>query len=128
MSKHLNKKGLLLVEALLAIVILSISLTLIVQSMISSYRATMYQADFTRAVFLLENQISHVLLRDGLTADERLEGQWEPPDHKFTYSVEAKAYDPGETSLHTISAWVDWSSGRKTNRVGLTTLGVDQSF
>ncbi|MFC1510606.1 hypothetical protein ACFL49_02995 [Candidatus Omnitrophota bacterium] len=52
-----NRRGALLMEVLLAVVILSVSLTLIVQSLASSLRATVYSLNYAKAAFLADNKM-----------------------------------------------------------------------
>ena len=119
----LNRKGSLLVEALLAISILSIGLTLIIQSFLSSVRATVYAADYSLATILLENKMSDLIEKGfiGDSIDE--EGFLEGPNEKFRYHLETHNMETqgGSANLNQVKLSILWSSGRKTNSILLTT-------
>ena len=52
----------ILVEALLAVVILGVGISLVVQSLNVSRRNVARSLDYTRAVFLIENKLTAMLL------------------------------------------------------------------
>ena len=61
-----NRRGSILLEALLSVVILSVSMTVIIQSMTSSLRAMEYSANYTMAIVLLENKIIDLILQNSV--------------------------------------------------------------
>jgi type II secretory pathway pseudopilin PulG len=56
----MNRKGMLLIEAIISVVIISISLTLIMQSFLGSYRSVSLQKDYTLALLFLQNQLASI--------------------------------------------------------------------
>ena len=59
--KKLQKRGSFLVEVLLTVVILSVSLTIIIQSLVSSLRAISYSANYSSAILSAENKMFELL-------------------------------------------------------------------
>lgn len=121
-------RGALLVEALLAVMILSIGLTVIIRSLMTSLRATSYTADYSMAVFLLEDKINGLMqngfIEDGHSEEENLEAPFE----KFVYRIEAHnikdADKPG--NLNQVELSLSWPSGRKMRKIFLTTYLLNQ--
>jgi len=76
-----------LIEALLAVVILSGSLVIIVQSLASSLRAITYTSDYTLGLILLENKIFDYIQMDSSELDSDNSGAFEEPHNKYRYSL-----------------------------------------
>ena len=58
MSMH--KTGSILVEVLLSVMIMSVSLTILIGGLMSGYRLTLLNNDYSQALMLFENQMTHV--------------------------------------------------------------------
>lgn len=121
-----KRKGSLLLEALLTVVILSVSITLIIQSMTSSLRASVYSADYTKAALLMENKMFE-LLQDGfIESGRRVEGSFDKPFEKFRYLVTTKAESRESLSkINNVDMEITWNTGSKENRISLQTLLFD---
>ena len=127
-----NRKGSILLEALLSVVILSVSITLIIQSMTSSYRATVYNADYTTAFLLIENKLFEVIQKGYLEAGLREEKNFLSPYEKYKYLLSVNPYqssfantgeDPADQNhLNRIDLKLSWSSGKRKNNILLKTL------
>lgn len=118
-----NKKGSLLVEALLTIVIMSVGLTFIIQSFLSSFRASAQVEDYASASVLLENKMNDLMQFGFIAGDTDEEGVFPEPYEKFRYHLKTeniKDVDQ-EGLLNRISLEVLWSSGKKKRAVALTT-------
>ena len=120
---RLNKKGSLIVEALLTISILAVGLTFVIRSYVSSLRAAAYTADYTMAVFLLENKMHDIRLTGDINSGAVQEENFPAPFEKYSYRLQANdAAGSGEpNSLKEIVLAVMWASGLKSNSVSLTT-------
>ncbi len=122
-------KGSLLIEALLAVVIIAISLTLIIESLASSYRAVILTKDYSQALILLENQLS-LLAQKGFIEDSINESDSYPePFSKYRYDLKTSLSQKADNSfsqedlggINKVDLSVSWSTGRKANKVSLLT-------
>ena len=57
-----GKRGSILLEALLSVLIISVSITTIIQSMVSSLRATVFSVDYSKATLLMENKMNDLII------------------------------------------------------------------
>ncbi len=127
MHKYLNlksnSKGVLLIEVLLTVTILAVGLTVIINSFLSSFRASVYSKDYALAANLLENKL-HTLKQDGfIDSDFDNEGIFAPPFEKFRYHVKAQPVQSNdlESNLNEVTLSVIWASGHKDNKIAVTT-------
>lgn len=118
-----NSKGYVLIEALLATVILSVSLTLIIQSFLSSLKASVYSAGYSTAVLLLENKMSELMQRGFVEESFSEEGTFLEPYEKYEYAIKTEQIsdEPSSEMLHDVTLDVFWKSGKKKNKISLTT-------
>ena len=117
----LTQKGFFLVEVLLVIVILSVSLTLIVQSLLANLRVIKYNKEFSQAMGLIENKMNEVLSAEILGALLKDDfSQSEDKNHK--YKIEENQIDEdGETFLKEIKVKIFWKQGMRTQGLSLET-------
>ena len=120
---RLNKRGSLLIEALLAISILSIALTLIVNSFLSSFRASVYAKDYTLATILLENKLCELKEKGFIADGVHEEENFAQPHEKFRYHLESKNVnnDDQRGVFNEVKLSVTWPSGRRSNNITLVT-------
>ena len=121
-----GRRGSLLVEALLSVVILSTALTLMIQSMTASLRAIQYGAGYTTALILLDNQMCELLrkgaIASGLRETKELTGA-AGFSTVYRYSMQTESLDDAAgKGVNQVDATVAWRSGKKDNAIGLTTL------
>lgn len=115
-----SSEGSILVEALLSVVILSISLSIILQSMIMSLRANAYSSEYTLGLILAENKMAE-LFSDSLEIG-RQEGSFEQPFNRYGFVRETKETSESNLeSLRELELAVNWKSGRRNNNIKLTT-------
>ena len=124
-----NKRGSLLMESLLSIVILSVSLTLIIQSLTSSLRSVVYSAEYTNAVMLLENKMFEIIKQGFIQKDLRQEEQLSEPNERYKILLETGNVVSGNlpSSMNEIKLSIVWNSGRRTNNISLVTYLFDLS-
>lgn len=121
-----GRRGSLLVEVLLSVVILSTALTLMIQSMTASLRAIQYGAGYTTALILLDNQMCELLskgaIQAGLRETKELTGAGDSLT-TYRYSLQtASLDDAADKGINQVDATVTWRSGKRDNTLGLTTL------
>ncbi len=117
----------LLVEVLLIICILAVSLTAIVQSFLSSHRASSYTKDYALAVLLLENTLQELSRERFIRADMDEEHGFPSPYEKFRYRVQAKNIREGNEAgfLNEATISILWQEGRRKNDLHVTTYLLD---
>ena len=102
-------------------VILAVSLTLIIQSITSALRSTVYSADYTVAINLMENKMFELIQRGFIESDRNEEDDFPEPFSRFHYSLETKPLSGEEKALDEVMLKVSWSSGIKKNNILLRT-------
>ena len=111
-------KGSLLIEALLAVVILSTSITIIIQSMTASLRASDASKSYSLALILLENNMYDLIQQGFIDSNLRKQGNFPEPYEQYKYELETTPYDGVEGNhLNTVNLKVSWVSGRKNNAI-----------
>ncbi len=55
---RMNHKGSILIEALAAVAIMSVSLTMIMQSLMGAYRSGISSQEYAKAIYVLESQLA----------------------------------------------------------------------
>ncbi len=127
MMNKKNIKGSLLLEALLAVVILSVSLTLIIQSMTSSLRASVYGADYTLAIILLENKMFELLNKGLPSSSERETIEVPFSSNSYHFSADARPLSSPGSKIKEVDAALTWNSGKRKNNISLTTYLFDRT-
>ena len=121
-----GRRGSLLIEVLLSVVILSTALTLMIQSMTASLRAIQYGAGYTTALILLDNQMCELLRTGAIPAGLRETKELTKAGDSLTtyqYSLQTASWDDAaDKGINQVDATVAWRSGKKDNAIGLTTL------
>ena len=124
-NNHINaprvqrlKRGFILVEALLSIVIIAVSLNFILQSFTATYRAAALNVDYTKAAILLENQMSLITQKQFVQAGQDQEGECLHPFENFHYHLQTT---DGAGALNDVHLDISWKSGVKNNQISLMT-------
>lgn len=110
-----NKKGSLLVEALLTIVIMAVGLTFIMQSFLSGFRASAQVEDYSLASVLLEDKMNDLLQVGFIASGVEEEGNFPPPYEDFKYRLTSDNIPEGgrEGAINRVALEVSWPSGKK---------------
>ncbi len=107
-----NSKGMVLVEALLAIVILSVGITVVVQALSASRRNVSYSLDYTKALFVLENELTKVSQSKNQADSGENTIQNDSREYHFTFSPQT-LNDSDSQNLKEYEAELSWKSGSK---------------
>jgi len=124
MRKFIQKKrkGSLLLEALLSIVILSVSITLIIQAMTASLRAMRVISEYGEGLVLLENKMTEVIKGYMLGENLNIAETSISSDEKYQYTFEIDPRDEeGLGDLDAVNLNISWKTGRKESNVTLET-------
>lgn len=115
MKRFKNQQGAILLEALLAVTILAVALTAIMQSMLSGLRAAVVSAEYMRAASLLDSVMTEQFLTrpDALTSRDEVEAK--EPYERYKYSVRVSdENDPlfQDLNLKRLETSVVWPAGK----------------
>ena len=117
-----STRGSLLLEALLVIVILSVGLTFIIQSLSSSLRALAYSKNYDQAAFLIDNKFSEILLNTNNIEDFKKDGTFDPPFENFHFKttiapVSWQSPVANSESFHQVKLTLNWPSGKHLQEI-----------
>jgi len=123
-----TKKGSLLIEALLSIVIISTSITLIIQAMTASLRSMVFSTEYTEAVLMLDNEMFRIISKGQVSSgvsDEYVDDS----EEKYKYVLESDVWedeilssDSGNNRLNEAKIVVSWKRGAKENNVSFNAI------
>lgn len=113
-----NRSGSFLLEAILSVVILSVSITMIIQAMTASLRAASYSAEYTQALVLADEKIHELLNKRSIVSGYFDEGTFPAFDEKYQYLIES---DSVNKDMNQVTLKLSWRSGRKNNAIVLDT-------
>ena len=121
--KILNEKGMLLLEAILAVVILTVSLSVIIESLVSGLRATVFTVDYSKALILVDNVMSDILRQRTVEPSLVDKADFPEPDDAFQYQSKTQEIKEAvtESAFQEAQLTVSWRSGQKEQDVSVTT-------
>ena len=108
----INQKGSLLLEALVSVVVLSVSISLIIQSMTAGLRASVFTQDASLALIEAENTFSKIKSGQAVAVDQ---GDIESP--RYGLSVEESSVG----KLKQYQTVVQWTAGSKQQSISAST-------
>ena len=114
--------GSVLLEALLSVVILSVSITIIIQSMMSSLRAAKYSEEYIQAIILLENKMTEIISRRILKEEVREEGAFSEFGGKYEYLLTATPLYGGDEGLSSIAIDISWAKAKRKKKISAHTF------
>lgn len=118
-----NKRGLLLFEVMLTLIILSVGLTLILRSFSTSLNASKIAQNYTTAALLIEHKMWELENAGSIATDLSQEGQFPEPHQKFNWRLETKDKpvqdQAGKLNEVELSVW--WQEGKRKGRTFVTT-------
>lgn len=123
---YLKSSGFTLFETLVALTILGMAISVVIQLYSANIRALSTSEERLRASMRAEAKMREVLLRDVLD-----EGRWdEMTEEGFRYTVTVREALTGRTEnlpvrLMQIHLSVSWERGNKEHSLGLTTMRVE---
>ncbi len=110
----------MLLEAILAIAIVSVSLTLIAQGLLTNYRTGMRFQEMVRALNAMDNRLGLLYATQG--SDDLLEAFPQPlesPYDKFTVSAKT---GPINDHLKNVTLTLNWPMGNSQGQLELETI------
>lgn len=104
----------------MSVVILSVSITMIIQSMTASFRAMTYSGQYTAALVLLENKMTGVVREGFINAGLEEDGDCPEPYGRYRYSLRTSPSEEQE-NINEVNLGIEWTAGKRKSRLGLTT-------
>ena len=115
------KRASILLEALLSVIILSVSIVVINQSMTASLRSLVYSEDYTKALIFLENQIFDLMYL-GFIESNQSKVITLPEDERFWITVATQPVAFGQDSkINQLNLTISWKSGKRKNNMAFET-------
>jgi Tfp pilus assembly protein PilV len=111
----MNRKGIILMEAIITTVIMAIGLTVIMQSLLSSYRSVSLQKEYAQALMIVENHLSKFLFDAKEAAPEDLNQS----SSRFQYQGKVAISD---SYLKKVFVSVKWPSGHNQRQLQVASL------
>lgn len=125
-KKLASRNASILIESLLSVVILSVSITLIIQSMTTSLRMVSLGPHYTKAFLLAENELSDILMNRKDVSQIDGEGSFPEPNAQYQYSVNFEEVDEFE-NLDNINITVQWQMAQNDRSLILETFVLKQN-
>lgn len=110
-----NQRGSFLLEALLSVVILSVSITIIIHSLASAARTTTQTSRYITASVLADDYLTEILWKRFIESGVYRAGNFERPYEKFRYLLETRRAEHAPDGINEVSLDVSWPS-RNTSR------------
>ena len=124
-----NSYGMLLLEAIFAVVIMIVTLSIIIESLVSGLRASVLAADYSKALIMADNVMAEVLAKQGVDPSFPAEADFPEPNQQYHYELKTDtilAEENTESNLTQAHLTVSWNSGRKKHDVSLVTWFHDK--
>ena len=115
-----KKRGALLLEVLLAIMILSVSVTVIIQALTANLRALAFNSGYMNAAFLAENKLFELIYAPSGQLSSGPLKKFADPFSQYSYTVDIKKHEESE-NLKEAGLKIEWNSGWKKNSLALDT-------
>jgi type II secretory pathway pseudopilin PulG len=118
-----DKKGFILVEVLITVVILSSSLVMITRSFMVSLNALEIIQQYTEARSLIEEKLAELEIKETIAADLQVEENLNEPYEKFSYSLQTKNIPEGNNQgrLNNVSLSLGWKAGEEKRQISIVT-------
>ena len=118
-----SRQGSILLEALLSVIILSVGITVIVQSMTGSLRASVFSSDYSQAMLLLDNKMVEYLEQSSIEANLSEENSFSEPFDRFKYLLKTEPLSD-QPNLNKVHLEVNWKSQNIEKGLSLETYLV----
>lgn len=114
-------RGAFLLEAILATVILAVSISVIIESLVSGLRATQLTGHYSKALLLADHMLSGILAARSAGAAGPQEDQFPEPNEEYGYGLKAEDAAAQAEGLKEVELTVSWTAGRKKQDVSIVT-------
>jgi hypothetical protein len=117
-------RGSFLLEALIAVSILSISLVIIIRSHLVALQAQVFAKDYALATLLLEREMMEIVENGYLEGNSDQERTLEEPYERFTFSLKIVEVGKEEAfdKLNEAQLTLAWKEGSKAHQLSVSTF------
>ncbi|MBM3251332.1 MAG: hypothetical protein FJZ11_00925 [Candidatus Omnitrophica bacterium] len=118
-----DKKGFLLVEVLITVVVLSVGLVMITRSFMVSLRALEIIGQYQEARSLIEEKLLDLEVKDAIEADLKVEENFPEPYEKFSYKLETKNIEEEQNkmALNNVLLSMAWLAQEEKRGISIVT-------
>lgn len=127
--KITKRRGSILIEVLLSVVILATCISIVVQAMTSSLRAARHSSSYTQAMILLDNKMGEILKKGSVSSSLKESGRFEVPFDHFQYELTTRGYEEqimpeaaDVSDLNRVELSVVWGSENLKKQLAVHTL------
>lgn len=127
MKKHRWDEGFTLIETLVAMMLLAISLTIILQLFSGGLKAVQLSNHYTRAIFYAQEKMDEILLNEAIAEgvwEEELDDGWTLKAEVTDTQAEKEESDKLPVNLFDVNLTVGWLEGSREKRFELSTLKI----
>ena len=117
---NLLKSGFILLEAILSIVIVSICLTFIAQSLLTNFRTGIRFQETIRSLLVMENRLGLLFVTNG--SDDQLDSSPQALDKPYSKFTVAASSDTINDHLKKVGLKLSWPAGQAQNHLDVTTV------
>lgn len=119
-----NRAGAFLLEALIAVSILSVSLVMVIRAHVAALRAQTFARDHALAALLLENEMIKVIQKGTLERGRNTRKNLSAPYERFTFSLKTVPVlgDAASDALNEAQLSLSWMDGKKERRLSVATF------
>ena len=111
---ELKTKGSILLESLLAIIILSTSITVVIQAMTAGVRAGRDGTLYTQVIWLMDNKMAELREQKFIAPGLKEEGHFPEPWERFNYILTTQPLSTDDQNkINLVQLTVFWQSGIK---------------
>jgi hypothetical protein len=125
-----SRAGVILLEAILSVVVMSVSLAVIIHTYLVSYRGHNQGALSTMGLFALENEMTHIWwdLDNKISDLYQQEKSSDKPFEKFQVTTLAQKGAPPLDAFNILSVMVRWPEGEKIKQTEVVTMVKEMKF
>ncbi len=117
---NLYKTGFMLLEAILTVVIVSICLTFIAQSLLTNFRAGVRFQETIRSLVVMENRLG--LLYATNASEDQLDSFPQPLDKPYDKFMVSARTDTINDHLNKVGLILNWPAGKPQGHLDVTTI------
>ena len=127
MTTPLNKKGSLLIEALLATVIMAVSVTVVIQSFLSGLKATEHSSAFLLSDLILESKLDFMFKKGLDKTTQKFMTETEDSEYQLTFNKQLVDKSNPQDLLNEIELSLSKTEGTHTYQDSIKTWAYELS-
>jgi hypothetical protein len=122
MKKGFSRQGSFLIEALLSVVILSTSITIIIQSLAIAAKTKSESSRYATAAILADNFLAEKIRKQFIESGVREENHFSQPHEKYKHVFVTQKFNPDFERINQLDLTVSWPIGNGEKKIHVSTL------